>query len=256
MEHIGDILKREVPDSKRVSESPCPEPEYQCSICRDVGWVHPMLERGHPDWGKAVPCKCQAEIIDQARKERMLRYCQLPADSEGMTFESFRTSPGLQEAFEAAKATATGDIRWLTLLCKVDRGKTHLAVAICRDRLARGEPAKYAYVPLLLDELRAGYNDDSYQARMQQFLDVSLLVLDDLGLNKKPSDWAMEKLTTIIDYRDINGKDLVVTMNCPINAIPGDEEGRIGSRLQRVRNSLVVAIDDMIVSEYRLVNHA
>ena len=186
------------------------------------------------------------------KKERMLKYCDLPADSEGMTFDSFRTSPTLQEALDASKAMATGDIRWLTLLSKVDRGKTHLAVAICRDRLTRGEPARYIYVPLLLDELRSGYNDDSYQAKMRQFLDVSLLVLDDLGVTKKPSDWAMEKLNTIIDYRYINGKDLVVTMNCPINAIPGDDEGRIGSRLQRVKNSRVVAIEG---PEYRLVNH-
>ena len=111
--------------------------------------------------------------MELQRKERMLRYCNLPADTEDMTFEGFRTSPSLQEAFEAAKALATGDIRWLTLMSKVDRGKTHLAVAICRDRLARGEPAKYMYVPLLLDELRSGYNNDSYQVRMQQFLDVS-----------------------------------------------------------------------------------
>jgi DNA replication protein DnaC len=212
-----------------------------------------MLEVGHPDYGKVVPCKCQVDIMTKARKERMLKYCQLPDDSEGMTFESFRTSPQLKEAFDAAKAVAAGDIMWLTLLSKVDRGKTHLAVAICRDRLARGEPAKYAYVPLLLDELRAGYNDESYQARMQQFLDVSLLVLDDLGVTKKPSDWAMEKLNTIIDYRYINGKDLVVTMNCPVNAIPGDDEGRIGSRLQRVRNGRVIAME---APEYRLVDHA
>ena len=179
----------------------------------------------------------------------MLRYCSLPVDTEDMTFAGFLTSPVLQEAFDAAKAVAAGNLRWLTLISKVDRGKTHLAVAICRERIVRGEAAKYTYVPLLLDELRAGFNDDSYRVRMQQFLDVPLLVLDDLGMTRKPSDWAMEKLNTIIDYRYINGKELVVTMNCPINAIPGDDEGRIGSRLQRVRNGKVVAIE---APEFRL----
>ncbi len=249
MEHIREILNREVPASEIASASPCPQPDYECWICRDSGLVHPMLGTGHPDYGRAVSCKCQAEVIARLKTDRMLRYCQLPADSVDMTFESFRSSPLLQEALEAAKAMAAGEIRWLTLLSEVDRGKTHLAVAICRERLSRGEPAKYAYVPLLLDELRAGYDNDSYQTRMQQFLDIPLLVLDDLGLNIKPSPWAMEKLNTIIDYRYINGKDLVVTMNCPINAIPGDDVGRIGSRLQRVRSSRVVVIG---APEYRL----
>ena len=276
MEHIGESLQRQVsrtvsgsplePDqptgelvnpleaqAKPTGESGSPSAEYKCSICKDAGFVHPMLEVGHPDWGKVIPCKCQAEVIARLKKGRMLRYCSLPADSEGMTFASFRTSPQLQAALDASKAMATGAIRWLCLMGRVDRGKTHLAVAICRARLERGEPAKYAYVPLLLDELRSGYNDDSYQAKMQQFLDVSLLVLDDLGVTKKPSDWAMEKLNTIFDYRYINGKDLVVTMNCPINAIPGDDEGRIGSRLQRIKGGKVIEIE---AGEYRLVNHA
>lgn len=171
-----------------------------------------------------------------------MAYCQLPDDTEDMTFDKFEVRPGLKDAFEASKAMARGDLHWLTLLSKVDRGKTHLAVAICRERLSQGEPAKYIYVPLLLDELRDGYNNEAYRPRFQQFLDVPLLVMDDLGV-QKATDWANEKLNTIIDYRYINGKELVVTTNKELDQLPGDDEYRIASRLQRVKKSKVVVID-------------
>ncbi len=234
--------------SKPVSVSPSVELTYKCLICKDTGWLYGKLESGKPDFGKVIPCPCHTEEMAREKNERLLRYCQLPSGADSMTFETFEVRAGLQEAFAAAQAVANGAVKWLTLIGRVDSGKTHLAVAICNARLEAGQPARYMYVPLLLDELRDGYSDDSYRSRLQQFFDVPLLVLDDLGVTKRPSDWAMEKLNTIIDYRCINNKDLVVTMNCPINDIPGDTEGRIGSRLQRVRNRRVVVIE---VPEYR-----
>jgi len=255
MEKLGDILKRQNPKevSAKVSGKLSPDPgEEICEICGGFGNVHPLKEDGKPDYQRTVPCLCVKDKLEREKAGRMLKYCGLPADSEHMTFKNFKVDSVTKEAFEAAKNVAEEKgLKWLTLLGKVDQGKTHLAIAICRHWLESGKPARYAYVPLLLDELREGYGregDFSYQSKLHFFLNVPLLVLDDLGV-EKPTDFAREKLNTIIDYRYNQGLALVVTMNIPIDKIPGDETHRIASRLQRFRAGKVVALEGQ---EYRL----
>jgi len=222
-----------------------------CHICLGAGVVHPLGEDGKPDYGRVVPCECSRERVLRERYEQMLKFCQLPAATDDWTFESFDASGPLQEAYAAALRLAEekGDLRWLALVGPVDVGKSHLAVAICRRWLARGKPARYVLVPLMLEELRASYNREGEYDRMMNFLlKVPLLVLDDLG-TQKPTDWAVEKLMLLVDYRYVHGLPLVVTTNRSLDDLPGDTEHRIGSRLLRAPFSRVVDID---APEYRL----
>jgi DNA replication protein DnaC len=175
-----------------------------------------------------------------------------------MTFESFKTAANksLADAKAAALQLAdeTGEVKWLTLLGGVDRGKTHLAVAICRRWLSRDKAARYSFVPLLLNELRDGFEllgDQSYRQRFQMLCNVPLLVLDDLGVERTTS-WGIEQLQTIIHYRGNQGLPLVVTSNKPLGQLAGDDEHRIGSRLQRESWCRVVVLDS---PEHRLERH-
>jgi len=176
--------------------------------------------------------------------------CELPPGTANLTFETFKhkQSRELKEAYDAALQLAehSEGLRWLTFMAGVDRGKTHLAIAVCRRWLARGEAARYAYVPEMLDDLRASYDNDSegsFKSKFYHLCNVPLLVLDDLGV-EKPSDWAIEKLNSIVHLRDVNGLYLMVTTNVPLNDLPP----RIASRLQRVQPSKVVVIK---AQEYR-----
>ncbi len=106
--------------------------------------------------------------------------------------------------------------------------------------MMRGIPARYAYVPLLLDELRRGFRadgDQSYERRFDFYLNVPLLMLDDLGVENS-TRWVQEKLDTIVDHRLMNGLSLLVTTNLTMDEL----NFRISSRLQR-RNGRVVVID-------------
>ncbi len=154
-----------------------------------------------------------------------------------MNFDSFIKRRGLEEAYDEALAVADSG-GWLTLMSDTNRGKTHLAVAICRRWLENGQPARYIYVPLLLDELRSGYDNEgneSYVAKMDFFLNVPLLVMDDLGVERL-NPWAREKLDTIVDYRLMNDLSLVVTTNTKIESLPF----RIASRLSRKGKIVVI----------------
>jgi DNA replication protein DnaC len=179
-----------------------------------------------------IPCVCVREKLEREKMERMLRDCELPVGTEGMTFERWEERQELLEAHQEAMALAGGNSKsWLTFMSATNRGKTHLLAAICRRWIADGKPARYAYVPLLLEELRRGFQhegDYSYENRFDFFLKVPLLALDDLG-TEYSTPWVQEKLDTIVDYRLMHGLALVVTTNLPM-----DELGyRIRSRLQR-----------------------
>jgi len=189
------------------------------------------------------------EDDEQRKNERFLKMCQLPSGSQHMTLENFRRNPGMKEAYDAALQLAdeSSDIKWVTLMGGVDRGKTHLGIAICRRWLQRGKAARYAFVPTLLDELRQGFEregEESYAMKFNFYCNVPMLVLDDLGTEKR-SDWVTEKLDTIVDYRYINALPLVVTTNLPMDEL----SPRIASRLQRAEFGRIVVLE---VPEYRL----
>jgi len=233
-----------------TSEDRSAETEAVCAICRDAGVVHPVGENGKPQYNQVVPCECSRERVLRERYEHMLKFCQLPAATDNWTFETFDASGPLKEAYDTALQLAEerGNIKWLTLVGDVDVGKSHLAVAVCRRWLARGKPARYVLVPLMLEELRSSYNREGEYDRLMNFLlTVPLLVLDDLGA-QKPTEWAVEKLMLIVDYRYVNGLPLVVTTNRSLDDLPGDTYHRIGSRLLRADFARVVAID---APEYR-----
>ena len=148
-----------------------------------------------------------------------------------MTFEAFKLWWDVTKAYRLARRIAQGDLKWLTLMGGPNRGKTHLAVAVCRNWLQQGKLARYAYVPLLLDELRRGFGAtgaESYEARWDMFLRVPLLVLDDLGV-ENPTPWVQERLDTLIDARLMAGLALMVTTNLNMDEIPE----RIRTRLER-----------------------
>ena len=244
MQHISEVLKNLQPkDTDRaLSDEPGEGEQFTCHICRDAGFVHPVGENGKCDYSQVIPCRCVRNEIERKRVQNLLRYCELPVGTEHMAFENFKIRPELQEAYDLALQLAEGgDVTWLTLMAGTKRGKTHLAIAICRRWLKRGIPAKYAYVPLLFEELRRGFREDgdgSYESRFDRFLNVPLLVLDDLGAEYRTL-WVQEKLDIIIDYRLMQGLPLVVTTNTPLDELPF----RITGRLDRLPSSRVVFID-------------
>lgn len=238
--HIGKVIENLRPKSsgKALSDEAGQDERYTCPICRDAHYVHPLKEDGKCNYSAIVSCVCVREQMEKERAQRLLKYCELPAGSEHMTFENFKVGPELQEAYDLAVQVAEEKVTRLTLLAGVNRGKTHLVIAICRRWLQGGKPARYAYVPLLFEELRRGFREEgdrSYESRFDRFLNVPLLVLDDLGVEHR-TPWVQEKLDTIIDHRIIQGLPLVVATNTPLDKLPF----RIKSRLKRAGRVVVI----------------
>jgi len=152
-----------------------------------------------------------------------------------------RKEPSLGHAHYASKTLARGNLslgNFLVLAGSTGVGKTHLALACAWEWFDDGFTVIFARVDDLLDQLRKGYQEDTYYRRLDELRRCSLLVLDDLG-TEDITDWAGEKIDRIVDWRYVNRLPLVVTTN----ARREDLAPRVASRLGDRHCSLVVPID-------------
>jgi DNA replication protein DnaC len=259
MEPLGEILKgMELEGTDEYDDPGGREPA--CSTCRDLKWVRHEVQLNHPDFGKAFPCPDCPDLRDrqQGRYDRMQR--ELPAAQRDNTFDSLdprrELAPGSLKLYRAAArdAQAIGkhesSFKWLVLAGNPGWGKTHLAVCACNYRIdhpdLRLPGFSFVNVPNMLAHLRAGYEEDSdgsYEERIQGYLLVPLLVVDDVGAESGTA-WAHEQLYRVLNHRYIEAMETIITTNVPIVSLGS----RIGDRLLDERSGLVKVHDLRIPS--------
>jgi DNA replication protein DnaC len=201
---------------------------------------------GHPDFGKAIPCRCK----DEERRWRRLNAFQNMSNLEAMvrfTFDDFIPEPSwlsnqaqqvLRHAYESCRQFARQPEGWLLLTGTFGCGKTHLAAAIANQRVDQGQPAIFVVIPDLLDHLRSSFGPNSelsYDKLFEQVRDINLLVLDDLG-TQSSTPWAQEKLFQLLNHRYNAQLPTVITSNQRLE----DMDQRVRSRLMDI--SLVTRI--------------
>ncbi len=204
-------------------------------------------------------CRCKKETDAADRQQTLIKFCNLPEGTEHKTLGNFKTyrDESLIEALAASRSISSGDgeIIFLTLISESDKGKSHLAIGICREWLARNQSACYANVSRVLNELRDGFDregENSFRSRLNFYCRVGILALDDLG-TEKITDWGAEQLQTIINSRYDDKLHTVVTTNRPIDDLfnyADKRDGwrelanmRVSSRLQREYWCKVIVID-------------
>lgn len=119
----------------------------------------------------------------------------------------------LGNALRAAQRFAEEPRGWLLLTGNNGCGKTHLAAAIANRCLANGLSVIFAVVPDLLDHLRASFapgKETGYDELFEHVRNVAVLVLDDFGAQAS-TQWAVEKLFQVVNYRTVAGLPTVVT---------------------------------------------
>lgn len=129
----------------------------------------------------------------------------------------------------------------------VGTGKTTVASAVLmtyiieksKDSLRKGERTRqlvaYANVPDLLDMLRRGFDDPEIAAqgakKLSQLASVPLVLLDDIGA-ERPSEWARERLLTLIGSRYDNELSTLFTSNLTIGELGEPLGARLQSRIE------------------------
>ena len=225
-----------------------------CPICHGIGYVSDDLPVGHPQFGKARPCTCQMDNLQLARAAQ-LREESNAETLAGKTFDNFLpdgVSPDpearatVHAAFERCRQFAARPEKWLLLTGTYGCGKTHLAAAIANDCLAQGLPVLFLNTPDLLDYLRATYapsSETTYDERFDEVRTAPILILDDLG-TESPTNWAIEKLYQLLNYRYNARLPTVITSNKDLK----DIDQRIASRLS---DAEIVSVLNMLAPDFR-----
>ncbi len=214
------------------------KPTPVCPICHGIGFVRQDLPITHPDFGKLVPCVCQAahtngsESVNTASLNRLADYAEKTFDNfsvKGRMGLGDEQEKSLTVARSHAEQFAHDMKGWLVFCGGYGCGKTHLAAAVANHAANLGLPTLFLTVPDLLDTLRASYSseNDPYAERFEEIRNVQLLVLDNLWTQNATS-WAQEKLFQLFDHRYVKKLPTIITTDMDLEEL----DGRIRSRLQ------------------------
>lgn len=189
-----------------------------CPRCKGAGYLRVDVPYGHAQFGKAAPCQCTREYIQQQHQQHLINVSGL------QTFERFRTAsfdtynpfvPGVRDAYMKAVEFAYQPSGWLVLIGEYGCGKTHLAVSIAKQQIEARNAVLFLVVPHLLDYLRAAFSprsEQAYDERFQQMCEATMLLLDDFGAHNN-TPWANDKLFQLLNYRYNAHAPTVITMN-------------------------------------------
>jgi DNA replication protein DnaC len=173
----------------------------------------------------------------EQRRAELFRVSRIPDGTEHMTFDTFIPTPGTKKALEAAAAIAEGKGRkGLCLAGPTRRGKTHLLMGVLRYRAEHGDGgAEYHVLAELLKDWRATYDASREIEFMDYLRRVPILVLDDIGA-EKVSDWGLEQLYLLLNWRELDGTMLLAACNYSVPSELEDHLSRVEGKYLPSRN--------------------
>jgi len=161
--------------------------------------------------------RCRCQTPDQ--RERLWKSARIPPRYQHCTIDGYEAANEELSKW-AAKMEAqividdylTIDGRGLLFTGPVGVGKTHLAVAILTELIARYQVRGLFYqFGALLRQIQDSYNPVSQSSELtvlQPVFEAEVLVLDELGASK-PTDWVRDTMMQIINTR-YNDKRLTI----------------------------------------------
>lgn len=126
-------------------------------------------------------------------------------------------------------------------------GKTHLAAGITREIVLAGHDARFWNCADLLAAMRDEFEhppEDGEESKLQDAKTVAFLAIDDMGA-EKASDWTIEQLYLLINYRSEYSLPTLFTTNLRYpDRFREHFRPRIHSRLEGVCQVIVPKITD------------
>lgn len=219
-----------------------------CERCGGAGYYKEAVPFWHPHFAKLFPCACTIAFWGKRAVARLGDELGSLADKTFANFDLDRDIPkdvawktravpiaaqrgALIKATELCQSYADAPRSWLYLYGTVGSGKSHLAAAIGNVRASRNEQVRYRSAPGLIDALKAGFENHTSDAILDDLLRCDLLIIDDLGAENS-TPWTRERFFRLLNERQ--GKPTILTSNRDVDDLGLDEDvdaARIADRI-------------------------
>ena len=219
-----DAMRRKWKEQERVRSQQAAEELRQrraaftgdCEWCFDEGGCE-RCDRGR-EYLRVQRLQWEEREAERRRNSRLeiLTTACIPPRRFAHTMDSYPLPqlPAFQQL--AAFLSAWDMRRGLILTGPYGTGKTGLLIAAMREVADRYVDTTHRMLfipaPDLMDALRAGYSDGSYDDRIEKLKWIRLLAIDDLGA-ERPTEWTQEKLFAIVNSRYEHDYPLFATTN-------------------------------------------
>lgn len=181
-------------------------------LCTKIVYKNGIISR------KLVPCKKYLEYINFKGQIKTRDFPDEWLESE---LKRIDFSEGRTEAIKKYKAFFQNENNeWLYLLGEAGTGRSFLAANIAIDVAKKGlGPVSFIDVASRFKELASIKDNDKFNALIDQYISVPVLVMDDLG-NEYKSDFVRENiLFPILNWRAKNHLYTIITSDFNINDI-------------------------------------
>ena len=217
--------RRRQPAERNMLQNQKPKPLTPGCNCDGAGWY--MLQTAD---GKSELTKCNCGIAGASPAEQQLSR-ELDVLS-GKTFDNFNIKRPysdiadvtaqmqfqlVQIAFNKAKQYSDAPRGWLYIHGRPGVGKSHLAAAIANAN--RHMRIIYRSMPAFMDIVRE--QSGALEQLMTQISRAELVIIDDIGADNRPTDWAEARIFNIINNRI--DKPTVFTSNYDVDQLPYGE---------------------------------
>ena len=229
--------------------------QYKCEKCQDTGWL---------DMGNNTVAKCSCRLAREA--EDMMRQSGLSEALDTQTFETFVTRTETQKKIKEAGLKYLDDLfavknnsrrPWFYIGGNPGSGKTHICTAICGEILKRNIGVRYMQWLDVSRRLKANVNDEDFEDEVADYINVSVLYIDDLLKQKYTENPTFTEADikiafTILNARYLMNKPTIISSEWDlVNQLLPADEGVFSRVYERCKGNRLT-IERKMENNYRL----
>lgn len=231
--------------------------KYKCELCKDSGWIE-------TDQETRTVAKCSCRLAREA--EDRMRHSGLSEALDTQTFETFVTRTETQKKIKEAGLRYLDNLfavknnprrPWFYVGGNPGSGKTHICTAICGEILKRNIGVRYMQWLDVSRRLKANVNDEDFEDEVAEYINVSVLYIDDLLKQKYTENPTFTEADikiafTILNARYLMNKPTIISSEWDlVNQLLPADEGVFSRVYERCKGNRLT-IERKMENNYRL----